>query len=71
MSYSIAVVVKDGKAEIDPAGTTSAETLADGRYVINGHVPSEGTWQAENIQVTRYLPDGGNVVMQASGTHYA
>lgn len=69
MSYSIAVVVKDGKAEVDPVGTTP-ELLADGRYVISGHVPSEGTWQAEHIQVTRFAPDATNVVITASGTHY-
>jgi hypothetical protein len=70
MSYSIAVIVKDGKAAVDEAGTTSAVTLTDGRYVINGHIPSEGTWQAENIRVTRYDAGSGSVVIQADATHY-
>jgi hypothetical protein len=69
MSYTIAVTVKDGKAAVDESATTPAETLADGRYVINGHVPSPGTWQAETVQVTRYQPDG-SIVIQASGTHF-
>lgn len=69
MTYSIAVIVKDGKVSVDEAGTTSSETLVDGRYVINGHVPVEGTWQAENVMVTRYATEG-EIVIQASGTHY-
>lgn len=67
MSYQMSVVVKDGKAEIDQAGTT-LDASADGKYVINGHVPVAGTWQAENIQITRQVD--GNSVIQASGTHY-
>lgn len=68
MSYSIAVTVTNGHAEIDQAGTTAGETLADGKYVINGHVPVEGTWQADHIQVTRYSPDSQSIVVQASAT---
>jgi len=67
MSYSIGVTVKNGQAEIDPASTSLPP---DGAYVINGHVPSKGTWQAENIQVTRYQPDSASIVIQAAGTHY-
>jgi hypothetical protein len=67
MSYVLTVVVKDGKAEVEPSGTT-LDNSADGRYVVNGHVPVEGTWQAENIQVTRHV--GDKTVIQASGTHY-
>lgn len=67
MSYQIYVVVKDGKAEIDESGT-SLDANADGKYLINGHVPVEGTWQAENIQATRMVDN--KTVIQASGTHY-
>lgn len=67
MSYQITVVVKDGKAEIDPTGVTT-DASVDGKYVINGHVPIDGTWQDENIQVTRTVD--GKSVIQASGTHY-
>lgn len=75
MSYSIAVVVKDGTVTIDPSGTTTGETLVDGRYVINGHVPLPGTWNAEHIQATRYLPVneeniGMIAVIQAAATSY-
>jgi hypothetical protein len=67
MSYSFVVVVKDGKAELDPVGT-AIDKSADGRYVVNGHVPVEGTWQAEHIKVTRNVNDFP--VIHAEGTHY-
>lgn len=68
MSYQITVVVKDGKATVDDSGTSLPP---DGKFVINGHVPTEGTWQADHIQVTRFNAEG-NVEVQASGTkhHY-
>lgn len=66
MSYSLAVTVTDGVASVDESGTSLPP---DGKFVINGHVPVEGTWQAENVQVTRQDVNG-NVVIQASGTHY-
>lgn len=66
MSYSMTVTVKDGKASVDEAGYIAPP---DGRYQVNGHVPSEGTWQAETIQATRY-DEAGEVVVQASGTHH-
>lgn len=65
MSYQITVVVKDGKATVDDSGTSLPP---DGKFTINGHVPSEGTWQAENIQVTR-LGDGRNISIQAQATY--
>ena len=68
MSYRITVVVKDGVASIDESGTT-VNADADGKYVVNGHVPVEGTRQVENVQVTRSDKDGKTIV-QASGTHY-
>jgi hypothetical protein len=74
LSYSIKVVVKDGVATVAPEGTTTGQAAPpDGTYNINGHVPSEGTWQAETIAVARLEPDDkGNdqMVVQASGTHH-
>lgn len=71
MSYSIKVVVKDGKAEVDPSGTS---VPPDGVYNINGHIPLAGTWQAENINVTRSVevPNGFSpvTVIQATATCY-
>lgn len=66
MSYQLTVTVKDGKATVEESKTSLPP---DGKFVINGHVPTEGTWQAENIQVTRHDPQD-SVVIQASGTHY-
>lgn len=66
MSYQLTVTVKDGKAVVDESGTS---VPPDGKFTINGHVPSEGTWQAENIQVTRFNTENSTVI-QASGTHY-
>lgn len=66
MSYQLTVVVKDGKAVVDESGTSLPP---NGKFVINGHIPEEGTWQAENIQVSRQDPYG-SAKMQASGTSY-
>lgn len=66
MSYSVSVSVKDGVPSINEAGTS---VPPDGTYTVNGHVPVEGTWQAESITVTRFTPDGKTVI-QASGTHH-
>lgn len=74
MSYSIKVVVKDGVATVAPEGTTTGQAAPpDGVYSINGHVPSEGTWQAESIAVARTEPDDqgrDQMVIQASSTHH-
>lgn len=64
MSYSIRVVVKDGKAEVDLTGTS---VPPDGIFNINGHVPLEGTWQAESINIMRST-DESHQVIQASAT---
>jgi hypothetical protein len=66
MSYSMTVTVKDGKATVDEAMYLAPP---DGKYQVAGHVPGEGTWQAENIQVTRF-DEAGAVVIQASGSHH-
>lgn len=74
MSYSIKVIVKDGVATVAPEGTTTGRAAPpDGTYAINGHVSSEGTWQAENIAIIRLEPDDkGNdqTVIQAASTHH-
>lgn len=66
MSYQITVVVKDGKATVDDSGTSLPP---DGKFTINGHVPSPGTWAAEHIQATRYADGGQNITIQASATY--
>ena len=63
MSYSMVVVIKDGKASVEHGG--SYVTPPDGKYQINGHTPSKDTWPFEQIQVTRYDSDG-NTVAQAN-----
>lgn len=74
MSYSIKVVVKDGVATVASEGTTTgAAAPPDGTYTINGHVPTEGTWQAENIAVARLEQDGQGreqIIAQAASTHH-
>jgi len=74
VSYSIRVDVKDGVATVSEVGTTTgAAAPPDGVYNINGHVPSEGTWQAETISIARSEKDAaGNdqMIVQASGTHH-
>jgi hypothetical protein len=70
VSYQITVVVKDGKATVDDSGTSLPP---DGKFTINGHVPSEGTWQAENIAVARMDSDDqgrDQVIVQAASTHH-
>lgn len=70
MSYQISVVVKDGVATVDQNATSLPP---DGEFSINGHVPLEGTWQAESINVTRNVDNGHGTmvaVIQATGTCY-
>jgi hypothetical protein len=69
MSYQFTVVVEDGKATVDESGTTLTN-VADGRYVVNGHTPTEGTWQAEHIEVSRYANAKGSVTIRAASTHH-
>jgi hypothetical protein len=73
MSYSIRVDVKDGVATVVEAGTTTGEAAPpDGMYNINGHVPTAGTWKAENISIARSEKDDqgqDQMIIQASGTH--
>ena len=66
MSYGFFVDVKDGVATIDTVGYVKPP---DGRYGVNGHVPSpDGSdWQYESLTVTRY-DQGGNQMSQASAT---
>lgn len=69
MSYQITVVVKDGKATVDESGTSLPP---DGKFTINGHIPTEGTWQAENIAVARLEPgeNGDQMIIQSASTHH-
>jgi len=74
MSYSIRVDVKDGVATVSEVGTTTgAAAPPDGMYNINGHVPTDGTWQVENISVARSEKDEqgrDQMVIQAASTHH-
>lgn len=63
MSWSMSVVVKDGKATVEEGA--SYMTPPDGKYQINGHMPTEQTWQFEQLQVTRYSISG-DLVAQAN-----
>lgn len=67
MSYTMTVVVKDGKAEV---ASDNYVTPPDGKYMISGHVPTgePGNYSAENIAITRYSSDGAQMLAQASAT---
>ena len=56
MSYAFAVVKSGDSIELESLHPSAIAHIPDGRFMINGHVPAEGTSRVATIGVTLVNP---------------